>query len=149
MFFPIFILFNFFIFSNFSISHSPFPIPHSPIPHSPFPIPHSPFPIPHFPIPHSPFPISPFPIPHSPFPIPRFSTSTWQTSPFKKILLSLSLLRNNGCDFQHSNSNHLAWFPEETSQTVLLISVSSKLKLPSRNYFKVLITLTIILAGQL
>ena len=36
-----------------------------------------------------------------------------------------------------------------TSQTVLSISVSSKLKLPSRNYFKVLITLTRILSAHL
>ena len=43
-----------------------------------------------------------------------------------------------------------AWFPKETLPTVLSISViSSKLQLPSRSYFKVLITLTAILSGQL
>ena len=35
-----------------------------------------------------------------------------------------------------------------TPQTVLSISVSSRLKLPSRNYFKVLISLTAILSGH-
>ena len=58
----------------------------------------------------------------------------------ENLIVAISL--KNGCDFQHSNSKHMAWFPEETSQTVLSISVSIELKLPSRNYFKVLITLT-------
>ena len=39
---------------------------------------------------------------------------------------------------QQAHWKHMAWFPKETSQTVLSISISSKLQLPSRNYFKVL-----------
>ena len=62
---------------------------------------------------------------------------------------NLNISLKNDCDFQHSNSKHMAWFPEETSQIFRLISISSKLQLPSRNYFKVLITWTAILSGQL
>ena len=63
----------------------------------------------------------------------------------KKACISIE----NDCDFQHSNNKHMARFLDETSQIVLSISTSSKLKLPSQNYYKVQITLTTILSGQL
>ena len=58
--------------------------------------------------------------------------------------LNVAISIENNCDFQHSNGKQIAWFPEETLQSVL--SISSKLQLPSRNYFKVLITWTAILS---
>ena len=79
------------------------------------------------------------------FKVPSKSTQLplSKTSPFKKIWMPLSLFKM----IVISNSKHMAWFPKETSQTVL--SISSKLQLPSRNYFKVLISLTAILFSQL
>ena len=87
------------------------------------------------------------------FKVPSKSTQLTlrKMSPFKKIWVPLSLFEMIVISkiFQHSNSKHMAWFPEETSQIVLSVSISSKLQLPSRNYFKVLITLTTILSGKL
>ena len=69
-------------------------------------------------------------------------------------------LHSRKCECRYL-SLKLLWFPTleqqahgtiselEISQTVLSISVSSKLQLPSRNYFKVLISLTAILSSQL
>ena len=51
--------------------------------------------------------------------------------------LNGAIVFENDCDFQHSNSKHMARFPEETSQIVLSTSISSKLQLPSQNYYKV------------
>ena len=68
-----------------------------------------------------------------------------ETSPLKKIWMSLSLKM-----IVISNSKHMTstWHDlDETSQIVL--SILSKLQLPSRNYFKALITWTTILSGQL
>ena len=53
--------------------------------------------------------------------------------------LNAAISLKNDCDFQHYNSKHMVWFPEETSLFFLSISISSKLQLPSRNYFKALI----------
>ena len=41
--------------------------------------------------------------------------------------LNVAMSIKNYCDFQHSNSKHMAWFdfPEETSKIVLPISISS------------------------
>ena len=65
--------------------------------------------------------------------------------------LDVAISIKNDCDYQHANSKHMAWFPEKTSQIIIIIwiSISSKLQLPSRNYFKVLITWRTILAGKL
>ena len=91
---------------------------------------------------------SPMPLPlnnncpsKAPFqsPIQINSTSIKQNVSIQEnLIVAISL--KNGCDFQHSNSKHMARFPEETSQTVLSLSVSSKLKLPSRNYFTITTT---------
>ena len=87
------------------------------------------------------------------FKVPSKSTQLplSKMSPFKKIWMPLSQFKMIVISkiFQHSNSKHMAWFLEETSQIVLSASISSKLQLPSRNYFKVLITLTAILSGKL
>ena len=49
--------------------------------------------------------------------------------------LNVAISIKNDCDFQHSNSKHMAWwFPKETSQIALSISISNKLQLSSRNY---------------
>ena len=75
-------------------------------------------------------------------PIQVDSTSIEQNVSIKEYL-NVAISIKNDCDFQHSNGKHIAWFPKETLQIVL--SISSKLQLPSRNYFKVLITWTAIL----
>ena len=68
-----------------------------------------------------------------------------KTSPFKKILMPLSLFKMIVISNTPTASTW-HWFPKETSQTVLSISISSELQLPSRNYFKIFkITLTAIL----
>ena len=84
----------------------------------------------------------------SPGPIQVNSSSIEQNVSIQEHL-NVDISLYNDCDFQHSNSKHMARFPDETSQTVLFNFYSSrKLQLPSRNYFKVLITLTAILSGQ-
>ena len=72
-------------------------------------------------------------------PIQVNSTSIEQNISIQENL-NVTVSLQNDCDFQHSNSKHMhvMSFPEDTSQTVLSISISSKLQLPSRNYFKVL-----------
>ena len=81
-------------------------------------------------------------------PIQVNSTSIEQNVSIQEHL-NVDISLYNDCDFQHSNSKHMARFPDETSQIVLFNFYSSrKLQLPSRNYFKVLITLTAILSGQ-
>ena len=52
------------------------------------------------------------------------STAPFQSSIPTSIEQNVSIQENanvaislkNNCDFQHSNSKHMAWFPEETSQ---------------------------------
>ena len=98
----------------------------------------------------------------------------WCLSPWTTAVLSPSISKLHPSQLNFHWAKHLhsskfeccylslkwLWFPtlqqqahgmitEGTSQTVLSIYISSKLQLPSRNYFKVLITLTAILSGQL
>ena len=72
------------------------------------------------------------------FKVPSKSTQLplGKTSPFKKIWMPLSLFKMIVISNTPTAST---WhdFRRKTSQTVLSISISSKLQLPSRNYFKV------------
>ena len=83
------------------------------------------------------------------FKVPSKSTQLplSKTSPFKKILMPLSLFKMIVISNSPTASTWHDFFT--TSQTVLSISISSKLQLPSQDYFKVLISLTAILSSQL